>query len=68
MYQKILCDIDGIGLYGIISICIFFGFFTGMLVWAFALKKNYLNHMGDLPLNEGERAQAPTQKNQTTKL
>jgi hypothetical protein len=55
MYQKILCDINGIGIYGIISICIFFGFFTGMLLWAFALNKNYLTKMGGLPLDGGER-------------
>lgn len=51
MIRNILCHIDGISLYGVISICIFFGFFTGMLIWAFALKKNYLNKMGALPLD-----------------
>jgi hypothetical protein len=45
---------DGISLYGIVSICIFFGFFTGMLIWTFALKKTYLNHMSEVPLNSGE--------------
>jgi cbb3-type cytochrome oxidase subunit 3 len=69
MYQKILCDMDGIGLYGVISICIFFGFFTGMLLWAFALKKNHLNNMGNLPLDDGSRPQASTAKTpSSTKL
>ena len=40
--------------YGLFSFILFFGFFIGVLVWAFALKKNYLNHMSDLPLDGGE--------------
>jgi hypothetical protein len=54
MYQNILEKIDGIGIYGVISIGIFFGFFTGMLLWAFLQKKNYLNKMSALPLDAGE--------------
>jgi hypothetical protein len=54
MYQNVLNGIDGIGLYGVISICIFFSFFTGMLLWAFVQKKNHLNRMAELPLDGGE--------------
>jgi hypothetical protein len=54
MEKEILQRIDGIGVYGVISISIFFCFFTGMLVWAFAQKKNYLNKMSALPLDGGE--------------
>ena len=54
MFQNIFESLKGIGIYGIISILIFFTFFTGMLVWAFALKKNYLNNMESLPLESGE--------------
>ena len=54
MYKEVLDKIDGIGLYGVVSIVIFFVFFSGMLVWSLALKKNYLNKMGSLPLDGGE--------------
>jgi hypothetical protein len=54
MIKNVLCHIDGIGLYGVLSICIFFGFFTGMLIWAFLQKKNHLTKMGALPLDAGE--------------
>ena len=54
MIKNILCSMDGISFYGIVSICIFFGFFTGMLIWAFALKKTYLHHMSEVPLDSGE--------------
>lgn len=55
MIKNVLCDIDGIGLYGVISICIFFSFFTGMLLWAFCQKKTHLQHMAEVPLNSGEK-------------
>jgi hypothetical protein len=52
MYKEVLESMQGIGLYGIISICLFFVFFAGVLVWSCALKKNYLNTMGHLPLED----------------
>jgi len=51
MEEKIICSINGVGIYGVISICIFVTFFTGMLFWAFTQKKNYLDKMGGLPLD-----------------
>ena len=65
MYKEVLEKIDGIGLYGVISICIFFGFFSIMLAWAFALKKNYLQTMGHLPLDGNEIPEKSNDKNQS---
>ena len=58
MYKEVLDKITGIGLYGVVSILIFFVFFSGMLVWSLALKKNYLSKMGNLPLDGGEHPTA----------
>jgi len=55
MEEKIISSMSGVAVYGIISICIFFAFFTGMLLWAFTKKKNYLDKMGSLPLDGGEK-------------
>ena len=55
MEEKIICSINGVGIYGVVSICIFFAFFTGMLLWAFARKKNYLDKMGALPLEQNDQ-------------
>jgi len=55
MEEKIICSLDGVAVYGIISICIFVAFFAGMLMWAFARKEPYLNRMGHLPLDAGEK-------------
>lgn len=53
MIRNVLTDIDGIGLYGVLSICLFFAVFTGMLVWAFLQKKKVLNDQSLLPLEDG---------------
>ena len=55
MEEKIIGSVNGAGIYGVISICIFVAFFAGMLVWAFTTKASYLNKMGSLPLNGGEK-------------
>jgi hypothetical protein len=54
MEQKILSGVEGINIYGVVSISIFFGFFTGMLIWAFLRKQSYLTKMSALPLDGGE--------------
>ena len=67
MEKEVLSNLGGVGIYGIISICIFFAFFTGMLIWAACLKKNYLNSMRDLPLDDDERAPRPNPENSNLK-
>ena len=66
MEEKIIGGMGGAGIFGIISICICVVFFTSTFLWAFSLKKNYLNHMEDLPLDGGEKNSKD--KNQPTKL
>lgn len=64
MFENILRDLGGIGLIGIISVCLFFVFFIGMLFWAARLKKPYLKAMQSLPLDGGEREHGiPSQTN-----
>ena len=55
LVHSILREAGNINAYGLFSFCLFFGFFIGVLVWAFALKKNHLNHMAELPLDGGEK-------------
>lgn len=59
MIQDTLRNIGGIGLYGVISVCLFLAVFTGMLVWAFLLKKPYLESMSQLPLHDDRDAARP---------
>jgi hypothetical protein len=66
MEEKIISSMNGAGICGIISICVCVAFFVGTFLWAFSVKKNYLNHMQELPLDGGEKNS--TDKNQPTKL
>jgi hypothetical protein len=52
MIQNVLREIGGIGIYGVISVCLFFVVFGGALLWALLLKKPFLNSMGSLPLQD----------------
>ena len=52
MIENVMHGIAGVSWFGIISICLFFAFFTGMFFWAVFLNTSYLNSMGDLPLDK----------------
>ena len=55
MIENVLSKMGGVDMYGIISICLFFAVFVGVLLWTLRLKKPYLNAMRELPL-EGSPA------------
>ena len=55
MIQNVMHSIGGTSVYGVISICLFFAVFAGVLVWTIRLKQPYLNSMRELPL-DGESA------------
>ncbi len=61
MIKNILTHIDGIELYGVLSILLFFAVFGGMLVWAFCLRRADLDAMRCIPLEErnGSGLEAP---------
>jgi len=59
MLENIMHRMGGTSLFGIISICIFVAFFTGMLIWAGLLKKSYLKSMCELPLDDSESIRKP---------
>ena len=52
MIQNVMHSIGGTSVYGVISICLFFAVFAGVLVWTLCLKQPYLNSMCALPLDE----------------
>lgn len=61
MIQNVLSRIGGVEAYGIISICLFFATFLGVLIWAFSLKKSYLNTMRELPLADDRAGDSATE-------
>ncbi len=60
MFSNYLQAIEGVEIYPIISLLIFFIFFMIMLLWNFKVDKNYLKEMEELPLD--------TQKNMNNKI
>ncbi|KAF2331680.1 CcoQ/FixQ family Cbb3-type cytochrome c oxidase assembly chaperone [Flavobacterium ginsenosidimutans] len=45
--------ISGVELYPIISLLIFFFFFVGLGVWVFSYRKEKIQEMSNIPLDEG---------------
>ena len=62
MIKNILEHIGGIGVYGVISICLFFTVFLGALVWVARMKQSHVDSMSVLPLDDG----APTTNSNPT--
>jgi len=63
MIKNVLENIGGIHIYGIISICLFFSFFLGMLVWVCRLKKSHLDSMSAMPLEDANTPEQTFDKN-----
>jgi hypothetical protein len=55
MIQNVLRDIGGVGIYGVISISLFFVVFVGALVWVCLLRKDVADSIAALPLEDGVR-------------
>lgn len=51
MYKEILQSIEGVEIYPIISLIVFVVFFVGITIWLIRMKKDYINKMKNLPLN-----------------
>ncbi|WP_188459000.1 CcoQ/FixQ family Cbb3-type cytochrome c oxidase assembly chaperone [Psychroflexus planctonicus] len=52
--KQYLETIEGIELYPIISLLIFFSFFVILFWWVFTAKKDYIQKMSDIPLTDEE--------------
>ncbi len=56
MIKDSLMEIGGVGLYGVVSVLLFFAVFTLALAWALRLRRPFLDAMGALPLADGTGA------------
>lgn len=57
MIKNAVQDIGGVGLYGIISLVIFFSVFTGALLLACLHGKRFCTTMSALPLHDGTKGE-----------
>jgi hypothetical protein len=56
MIKNVLQEIGGIGIYGVISLCMFFTVFSVSMAWSFFHKRAYCEKMSALPL-DGEKGE-----------
>ncbi|MGS2739473.1 CcoQ/FixQ family Cbb3-type cytochrome c oxidase assembly chaperone [Sinomicrobium sp. M5D2P17] len=49
-----MASIDGVAIYPIISLCIFFLFFLVLFWWVFTAKKDYIESVKQIPLESQE--------------
>ncbi len=52
MIRNVLSHIGGVGLYGVISILLFFVTFTVAVLWALLQRRSLMNELAALPLAE----------------
>ena len=54
MFENILETIDGIGIYAMFSLLVFFIFFIGMFIWVIKADKKHLEEMSHVPLTNND--------------
>ncbi len=54
MFKYYFEQVQGIEIWPIISLTIFFSFFIGLLIWAFKADKKYISEMENLPIEDNE--------------
>jgi hypothetical protein len=52
MYREVLQSIDGVAVYPIVALLIFFTFFVGVVVWTVRLDGAQVRELARLPLDE----------------
>ncbi|MCC5844687.1 MAG: cbb3-type cytochrome c oxidase subunit 3 [Verrucomicrobia bacterium] len=54
MHKEVLRAIEGIGLYPVISLIVFFLFFTSVFLWVVRIRKSHAKSMAAMPLDDGD--------------
>lgn len=54
MFKHYFESIEGIEIYPLFSLIVFFLFFTALLIWVFKVNKDYLKKMEVIPLDASE--------------
>lgn len=62
MIRDALMEIGGVGLYGVVSVLLFFTVFGVAMVWAFRLRRPFLDTMGGLPLADDRGMKVKTEE------
>ncbi|MCF6269492.1 MAG: cbb3-type cytochrome c oxidase subunit 3 [Melioribacteraceae bacterium] len=52
MFSQNLSSIDGVSIFPIISLVLFFAIFSGVLFWVLKKDKSYMENLANMPLQE----------------
>lgn len=52
MFSQNLSSIDGVSIFPIISLVLFFAIFSGILFWVLKKDKSYMEKLANIPLQE----------------
>lgn len=55
MYKEVLRSIDGVEVFPVISLLLFFAFFVGVVVWSIKLDRQRVSELAHLPLDQDSR-------------
>jgi hypothetical protein len=53
MIKNVLANLGGVGLYGILSVCLFFVVFLSTMLWTAFQRRSLMTAMSELPLDDG---------------
>lgn len=65
MFKHYFEQIQGVEIWPIISLSIFFIFFTLLLIWVLRANKNWIHKMSQLPISEDEVLTVPKEGGQS---
>ena len=57
MFEQIKHNMEtiaGVAVYPVLSLLIFFAFFVGLGIWVFSYKKEKIDEMSQIPLNDNQ--------------
>ncbi len=55
MYKEVISNIEGVSIYPVFSVIVFFVFFSVITVWVMKSKKEDFDSISKMPLNENEQ-------------
>ena len=58
MYKDVLQSIEGVGIYAVISLLVFFLFFTTVFLYVARIRKPHAREMGSMPLRDGTESES----------
>jgi cytochrome c oxidase cbb3-type subunit 3 len=61
MFSDNLGTIDGVSIFPIIGLILFFALFVGIIIWALKIDKKYIKEMENIPLEDDNEEKTNTE-------